>query len=53
MSDELLIAIVGALFNGAVTWGIVSTKLAWMRSDIDKQDGRIAALERERREARA
>ena len=35
MSDGLLIAIIGAVINGAVTWGVVSTKLAWMRRDID------------------
>lgn len=35
MSDALLIAVAGALVNGCVTWGVVSTKLAWMRRDID------------------
>ena len=35
MSDALTIALVTAIINGGVTWGIVSTKLAWMRRDID------------------
>lgn len=35
MSDALILAFVGAAINGAVTWGVVSTKLAWMRRDID------------------
>lgn len=30
-----MIALVTAIINGGVTWGIVSTKLAWMRRDID------------------
>lgn len=36
LQAEILFAIIGALLNGAVTWGIVSTKLAWMRRDIDE-----------------
>jgi hypothetical protein len=51
MSDALLIALVGALVNGAVTWGVVSTKLAWLRADLDRHEARLAALER--REATA
>lgn len=35
MSETLLIALVTSVLNGAVTWGVVSTKLAWMRRDID------------------
>lgn len=35
MSEALAIALVTALVNGAVTWGVVSTKLAWMRRDLD------------------
>lgn len=52
MSDELLIAVVGALFNGAVTWGIVSTKLSWMRRDIDElREWRRDFLNREAKRA--
>ncbi len=35
MSDAFFIALMTAIFNGAVTWGVVSTKLAWLRSDVD------------------
>lgn len=35
VSEALKIAIFTAIVNGAVTWGVVSTKLAWMRRDID------------------
>lgn len=35
MSDALIV-LAGAVINGAVTWGVVSTKLAWMRRDIDE-----------------
>ena len=45
MSDAVLIALAGAVLNGAVTWGVVSTKLAWMRADLDKQERRIEVLE--------
>jgi len=44
--DSILVAVLGALFNGGVTWGIVSTKLAWMRRDIDDLRGQVRALER-------
>lgn len=48
MSEALAIALVTALVNGAVTWGVVSTKLAWMRRDIDDLMQRIRSLERVR-----
>lgn len=35
MSEGVMIALVGAILNGAVTWGVVSTKLAWIRRDVD------------------
>lgn len=47
MSDAILIALVSAAFNGAVTWGVVSTKLAWMRRDLDAHDSRLTYLERQ------
>lgn len=47
MSDELLIALVGAVLNGAVTWGIVSTKLAWMRADLNRHEKWLGDLARE------
>jgi hypothetical protein len=48
MSDAMFIALVTAAINGAVTWGVMSTKLAWMRRDIDSLTDRITFLERER-----
>jgi hypothetical protein len=35
LQSELTVAMIGAILNAAVTWGVVSTKLAWMRRDID------------------
>lgn len=46
MSEALLMALVGAALNGAVTWGVVSTKLAWMRRDIEQLDKRTERLEK-------
>ncbi len=36
MSAEAWLVIVGAILNGATTWGVVSTKLAWIRRDVDE-----------------
>ena len=46
MTENLVLWIVGAAINGAVTWGVVSTKLDWMRRDIDDIDRRLEYLER-------
>lgn len=35
VQSELLVAFIGAVLNAAVTWGVVSTQLRWMRRDID------------------
>lgn len=51
MPEAVIIAIVSAILNGAVTWGVVSTKLAWIRRDVDAISDRVQWLER--REARA
>jgi hypothetical protein len=45
MSETVQIAMITALINGAVTWGIISTKLAWLRRDVDKLDMRATACE--------
>ncbi|WP_431257219.1 hypothetical protein ACQ86G_21540 [Roseateles chitinivorans] len=47
MSESLLMALATVAINGAVTWGVVSTKLAWMRRDLDAHDSRITYLERQ------
>lgn len=35
VSADVWIALAGAVLNGAVVWGVVSTKLAWIRRDVD------------------
>lgn len=37
--------LLSALVNGAVTWGVITTKLAWHRRDLDDHAMRIRALE--------
>ena len=41
---ELVIALVGAAFNGAVTWGVVSTTLRWIRADLTRHEEWLKAL---------
>lgn len=45
MSETVQIVLVSALVNGAVTWGIMTTKLAWLRRDVDKLESRVEACE--------
>ena len=45
MSETVQIAAITALINGAVTWGIISTKLAWLRRDIDDLKVRVNSCE--------
>ena len=45
MSETVQIAVITALINGAVTWGIISTKLQWLRRDIDDLKIRVNACE--------
>jgi hypothetical protein len=46
MSEALQIALVTACANGLVTWGVIATKLAWARRDIDDLFKRVDRLER-------
>jgi hypothetical protein len=50
MSESLQIAlvtaVVTAMANGLVTWGVIATKLAWARRDIDVLFERVSRLER-------
>lgn len=41
MSDAIIIALMGTVVNGAVTWGIISTKQAWLRKDLDELTRRV------------
>jgi hypothetical protein len=45
VNEAILVAIVTAAINGAVTWGIINTKLAWLRHDISRLEARINASE--------
>lgn len=45
MSDAFQIALITAVLNGAVTWGVVSTKLAWLRRDVETHEQRLNTLE--------
>jgi hypothetical protein len=51
MSDPVMLALVSAVANGLVTWGVVSVKLEWLRRDLDRVDGRVTFLERQGHEA--
>lgn len=44
--NSIVLVAVTALVNGGVTWGVVSTKLAWMRRDLDGHAERLLWLER-------
>lgn len=35
MSENVQLALVMAAINAAVTWGIITTKMAWLRRDVD------------------
>ncbi len=45
MPDELVVVILSAIGNGLVTWGVISTKLAWHKSLLDDHGDRLKALE--------
>lgn len=45
MTDTIKVAVFTAIINGAVTWGVMSTKLEWLRSDIAKVEQRIDRIE--------
>lgn len=36
MSEAVMIALFTAGVNAAVTWGVITTKLAWIRRDLDE-----------------
>jgi hypothetical protein len=45
VSESIQIALVTAMINAAVTWGVISTKLAWLRRDIDAVKERLDNLD--------
>lgn len=36
LSDDLVFMLLSAILNGAVTWGVITTKIQWLRKDVDK-----------------
>jgi hypothetical protein len=44
MAPELMLAIGSVLANAAVTWGVISTKLDFLRRDVDHAHRRLDAL---------
>lgn len=42
--ETLLIVAITAAVNGAVTWGVVSVKLDWLRRDVDLAHWRLDQL---------
>ena len=46
MNESTWLVLISAVLNGAVTWGIITTKLAWMRRDLDDHHQRLTFLER-------
>lgn len=46
MSENLLLVLASAVANGLITWGVVTTKLDWMRRDLDDHHTRLQWIER-------
>lgn len=46
MSEAVQVVVISALVNAAVTWGVISTKLAWLRRDVDDVRDRLDAWEK-------
>ncbi len=46
MSEAVQIVVITALVNGAVTWGVISTKMAWLRRDVDDLRARLDGWEK-------
>jgi hypothetical protein len=43
--DKLLVPLIGMTLNAAVTYGIISTQLQWIRTDLDRQQRQIERIE--------
>ena len=44
----MLTAMLSAVVQAAVTWGVISTKLAWIRKDIEDLRDRVDHLDENR-----
>lgn len=49
MTAEAWLIIASAVLNGAMTWGVITTRLAWMRRDIDDLRAWRESVQREAR----
>lgn len=45
MAEKLMIPIATLAVNAAVTYGVVSTQLQWIRADLDRQQRQIERME--------
>lgn len=52
IGEAVLIAVVSAIINGAVVWGVVSTKLEWLRADVDHAHRRLDMINAPEQSAR-
>lgn len=43
--DKLLIPLATLMVNAAMTYGVVSTQLQWLRADLTRQQAQIDRLE--------
>lgn len=48
MTEGIFIALATAAAHGLVMWGVMSTKLEWIRTDLDDHEERLDYLERRR-----
>jgi hypothetical protein len=44
-TDKLFVPVATLLVNSAMTYGVVSTQLQWLRSDLTRQQQQIDRLE--------
>lgn len=44
-TDKLLIPLATLMVNAAMTYGVVSTQLQWLRADLTRQQAQIDRLE--------
>ena len=53
LTPETLLTLAGVAINAAVTWGVLSTKLDFLRRDVDHAHRRIDTLSEHARLVRA
>jgi hypothetical protein len=44
-TDKLLIPLATLILNAAMTYGVISTQLQWLRADLNRQQAQIDRLE--------